>query len=431
MDSIALVEPITAAQPAKESKKRKRNAEASRELEVDINAPEPPSKKTLRKAKKGKTSVAVAVTTPTDFPSKSTPTTDGAALAPKATDSAGEQPAPFKRSEHGIWIGNLAYTTTKDDLRTFFSKTADISEDSITRIHIPPPADPSSSRHKSSPQNKGFAYVDFSNADAVAGALTLSETLLAGRKVLIKDAHDFEGRPEKKKDEDAEDGGNTRARPPGKPPNKRIFVGNLWFNTEKSDLEEHFAQCGEVLDIHIATFEDSGKCKGYAWVTFAEIEAAEAAVRGYIMKKNADEDDEEGDESEDGEPTTVPDEKAKKKKPKERKWWVNKVRGRQLRMEFAEDATVRYKKRFGKDAPARTNGNGAPAEEEASTPRNDAPVVDALDAKPNLRQRDPNRQHRPARKVDARNVKPGAALAAAPRLTGGIVASQGKKVTFD
>ncbi|KAL8782228.1 MAG: hypothetical protein Q9213_005594 [Squamulea squamosa] len=432
MGSIApIVELVSSTDPARKSKKRKRDAETSGELEVDINAPEPPSKKALRKAKKGKSLKAVDAATATEFIAGDTKTTNGAAPALKATESACEHSAPSKRSEHGIWIGNLAFTTTKDDLRTFFTKNADISEDSITRIHVPPPADPSSSRHETKPRNKGFAYVDFSTAEAVTEALTLSETLLMGRKVLIKDAHNYEGRPEKKKGEDAEDGGNTRSRPPGKPPNKRIFVGNLWFNTEKTDLEEHFAQCGEMLDIHIATFEDSGKCKGYAWVTFADIEAAEAAVRGYIMKKNVDEDDEEGEEgSEDGEPA-MPKEKSKKKKPKETRWWVNKVRGRQLRVEFAEDATVRYKKRFGKDAPGRMNGKGGSVEEEASSPADDAPVVDASDAKPNLRQRDPNRQHRPSKKVDARNVKPGAALAAAPRLTGGIVASQGKKVTFD
>ncbi|KAL8918132.1 MAG: hypothetical protein Q9172_005559 [Xanthocarpia lactea] len=416
--------------PVNESKKRKRNTEASGELEVNINAPEPPSKKALRKAKKAKVNaVTASAATATDSVSGEPQKTDGVAPTSKAKDATTEQATASKRSEHGIWIGNLPYTVTKADLRTFFTKTNDISEDSITRIHIPPPADPASSHQKVKPQNKGFAYVDFSTAEAVAVALGMSETLLMGRKVLIKDAHNFEGRPEKKHDEDTEDAAGTRSRPPGKPPNKRIFVGNLWFNTEKRDLEEHFAQCGEVLDVHVATFEDSGKCKGYGWVTFGEIEAAEAAVRGYVMKKAVDkEEDEEGDGTEDGE-SAVPREKSKKKKPKDRKWWVNKVRGRQLRMEFAEDATVRYKKRFGKDAPVRTNGDGT--SEEVTASANDAPMVDATEPKPMHRHRDPNRPHRPPKKVDARNVKPGAALAAAPRVNGGIVAGQGTKISFD
>jgi hypothetical protein len=35
------------------------------------------------------------------------------------------------------------------------------------------------------------------------------------------------------------------------------------------------------------------------------------------------------------------------------------------------------------------------------------------------------------KKVDARNIKPGAALAGAQRLSSAIVESRGKKVTFD
>ncbi|KAL8680414.1 MAG: hypothetical protein Q9186_003374 [Xanthomendoza sp. 1 TL-2023] len=417
-------------EPEKESKKRKRSTAASQELEVDINAPEPPSKKSLRRAKKGKVPTipstdATAVTAP-----DATQDGDETAPTPKVPHNPTEQETSAKRSEHGIWIGNLPFTVTKVDLRSFFTEKTDIPETTITRIHIPPPADAASSRQKIKPQNKGFAYVDFSTSKAVTEALALSETLLMGRKVLIKNAHDFEGRPEKKDTEDAANNGKSRLS--GKPPSKRIFVGNLTFDTEKGDLKEHFGQCGEVENVHVATFEDSGKCKGYAWVTFGEIEGAEAAIKGFVMKK-ADDLDDSQDENENGDEGSVPlkMEKPKKKRPRDRKWWVNKLKGRQLRMEFAEDASVRYKKRFGKDAPARVNGQGTPVEEvlvEEGSPssKKDAPPP-AADRKPNLRQRNPPRS---PKKVDARNIRPGAALAAAPRLTGGIVASKGKKITF-
>ena len=95
----------------------------------------------------------------------------------------------------------------------------------------------------------------------------------------------------------------------------------------------------------MATFEDSGKCKGYAWVEFESVEAATAAVKGSVL---ADED--EGTEKEDdSDLETPPTEKKKKKKQKKKKVWVNRLFGRQLRMEFAEDSASRYKKRFGKD----------------------------------------------------------------------------------
>ena len=113
---------------------------------------------------------------------------------------------------------------------------------------------------------------------------------------------------------------------------------------------------------------------------------------------------------------------ASKKQPKIRKWWVNRLEGRSLRMEYAEGKDIRYKKRFGKEAKSSEQDQQQPSEKGPSLP----PTED-LDSsvKENIRP-----AHRRPRKVDARTIKPGAALAAAPRLTGGIIESQGKKTTF-
>ncbi|KAI4106292.1 MAG: hypothetical protein L6R37_002274 [Teloschistes peruensis] len=415
------------------SKKRKRSIEAPEELEVDINAPEPPSKKALRKAKKEKVAVSSKPTSNAAAPIPGIPSNDGhaAVIAQAAEATTGEAATPSKRSKYGIWIGNLLFTTTKTDLRTFLTASTKIADTTITRIHMPAPSDAASSSQKIKPQNKGFAYVDFSTAEALAEAVALSETLLAGRKVLIKDAKNFEGRPEEKSediDTKKTAAGNVKS---GKPPSKRVFVGNLSFDTEKGDLEEHFAQCGEVLDVFVATFEDSGKCKGFAWVRFAEIEAAEAAERGWFNKKPYGVDDEEEDrvnEGDEGDPSTS---KKPKRKPRHRKYYVNKLNGRPLRIEFAEDASVRYKKRFGKDANVNTNTNGEVSGEDIEP---DAPTEAPLTGDMELKSK-PRRVQNEAtkglpKKRDARNIRPGAALAAAPRLTGGIVASEGKKTTF-
>ena len=39
------------------------------------------------------------------------------------------------------------------------------------------------------------------------------------------------------------------------------------------------------------------------------------------------------------------------RKIKMRKWWVNRLHGRTLKLEIAEDDQLRYKKRFKKDGP--------------------------------------------------------------------------------
>lgn len=391
------------------SRKRKRGDLHSAEIEVDVTAPEPPSKKALRKAKKGKVTPIPQNSEPTAIVSKS-----------ESDDEQKIDTTILKRSEYGIWIGNLPWTATKADLRNFLIKDTEIAENMITRLHMPTPSHDAgvASRRKVKPQNKGFAYVDLSTAEALAEALTLSERLLKGRRVLIKDSKCFEGRPEKLKEDAASTLNST------KPPSRRIFVGNLAFETSKEDLQEHFIRCGDVSDVHIATFEDTGKCKGYAWVEFVELEAGKAAMRGWV---DFVQEAETGGGGEDQENTdVVAGETKPKKKSRPRKWWVNRLHGRPLRMEFAEDKAVRYKKRYGKDGTARKEDMTVVDPAPGSMAQPPDGYSTAGSQKSQERKLDGTVQ----RRVDARTIKPGAAHAAAPRLTGGIVESQGKKITF-
>ena len=371
----------SAQEPA--SKKRKASVE---EIEVDITAPEPPSKKALRRLKKGKPLP----------PSKSGAESNNESEAKKEKKSEEE-----KRSEHGVWIGNLPWSASKADLRKFFVEYSDITEEMITRVHMPGPDDGKSANKVEEQKtgkkvhNKGFAYVDFTSANAVELAIELSEQLLSGRRVLIKNNKSFEGRPQKTKIESRND---------GKPPSKRVFLGNLSFDTTEESIKHHFENCGAIESVKVATFEDSGKCKGYAWVVFEELEAAESAVRGFVyIEEEASDVSESDSESGVNEGKSDSEEavsKLKPKKTKTRKWWVNRIKGRPLRMEFAEDAQVRYKKRYGKDGTK----NRAAADPEA--PREEF-----------------KENQVPAKVVEYRQ-------AYAPRLTGGIVESKGKKTTF-
>lgn len=401
------------------SRKRKRVDKAVEEIEVDVSAPEPPSKKALRKAKKGQT-------TRTDTDSKTVEKASPSQLQTAAT----EQVESTKRSVHGVWIGNLPWTATKVELRKFLTDNTDITEEMMTRVHMPAPTEAASgsSRRRVKPQNKGFAYVDFSTAAALAEAVALSETLFTGRRLLIKDSKSFEGRPEKSSEDASQ---SVKA---GKRPSNRIFIGNLTFDTTKEDLQANFERCGEIQDVHVATFEDSGKCKGYAWVEFKTVEAGQAAVRGWVkLEDKLDSDSEnEMDDRRDREVKA-------KRKPKERKWWVNRIKGRDLRMEFAEDKAVRYKKRFGKDVMARkpNDGGGDPpiaVADSIGASGNSAGVSEIVNGaarEAHLGNRKPGTFNQVERKVDARTIKPGAALAGAQRLTGAIVESEGKKTTFD
>ncbi|KAH0336822.1 hypothetical protein KCU81_g8438, partial [Aureobasidium melanogenum] len=431
------------------TKKRKRVLPED-EIEVDVNAPEPPSKKAMREAKKAAKRA------------KENP--EGVAAATATTAAEGEK----KRSDYGIWIGNLAFAVDKDMLRVFLTRQAQIPEAEITRVNMPVPQGPPQPG-RTKPSNKGFAYVDFASEESLNKAIAMSETLVSGRKVLIKNAKSFEGRPAQatatvnalagnadSSEAAAAAGGAApnKIGPNGKPvmpPSKRVFVGNLNFDVTREDLETHFAQAGELEDVFMATFQDSGKCKGYAWIRFAELEAAESAVRGFIWKFDEASDDEEEEEEEEEEPEdkkadnsgsdsdseaedAAADKKEKNtkktKKPKKqnkRKWFINRLHGRPLRCEFAEDASTRYKKRFGKERPATE-----------SHPSDAAPIAEvdgAAQERPQKRSRPKGdadaRQEARRKKFDARKIRPGNALANAPRASAAIVEGAGKKISFD
>jgi cold-inducible RNA-binding protein len=58
---------------------------------------------------------------------------------------------------------------------------------------------------------------------------------------------------------------------------KKIYVGNLNFNTSEQQLRDHFAQHGEVLSATIVTDRETGQARGFGFVEM-ETAAADAAI---------------------------------------------------------------------------------------------------------------------------------------------------------
>lgn len=57
-----------------------------------------------------------------------------------------------------------------------------------------------------------------------------------------------------------------------------LYVGNLTFNTNSSDLESLFATHGEVSKAQVITDRDSGRSRGFGFVGMATAEGAQAAI---------------------------------------------------------------------------------------------------------------------------------------------------------
>jgi cold-inducible RNA-binding protein len=59
----------------------------------------------------------------------------------------------------------------------------------------------------------------------------------------------------------------------------RLYVGNLSFDTTDESLRALFAEHGAVSDVHIVKDRDTGRPRGFAFVTMGTNAEAEAAIR--------------------------------------------------------------------------------------------------------------------------------------------------------
>ncbi|KAJ2927346.1 hypothetical protein H1R20_g9747, partial [Candolleomyces eurysporus] len=402
---------------------------------------EPPlSHAERRKQKKKAQKLKAAAEDPSSSSSKKRKLKDGSAVA---TGSKKDVPVKTPR-QNSVWVGNLSFKTTQENLRTFFESAGE-----VTRINMPmkPASRPNLPR-----ENKGFAYVDFATPEAKAAAVALSEHPLAGRKLLIKDGGDFQGRPiapgvdVKTNDNDLAQKVHSKTaqrilKAQKQPPAPTLFVGNLPFETTEDDirklLETHRAppksakkdgkeenaekeeesgkedEEGEdlenkkqtskpksgqkddvILKIRMGTFEDTGACKGFTFVDFSSIDNATSAL---INPRN------------------------------------HRFNGRELKVEYAAAAGSKLSKksdgkaRLSKPKPLNGDRNQTLEVNDDEDAMQVVEEPQEKKAKPRPGFKDSERDGRRGSKA---RPKPGAALALAKRETAAIVQSQGKKTTF-
>lgn len=57
-----------------------------------------------------------------------------------------------------------------------------------------------------------------------------------------------------------------------------IYVGNISFNTEESDLQQLFSEHGEVAEVQIITDRQTGRSRGFGFVKMTDDNAGRAAI---------------------------------------------------------------------------------------------------------------------------------------------------------
>lgn len=60
--------------------------------------------------------------------------------------------------------------------------------------------------------------------------------------------------------------------------NTKLYIGNLSFNTNEDALRTAFGQFGAITDVYIANDRETGRPRGFAFVTFGTAEESQKAV---------------------------------------------------------------------------------------------------------------------------------------------------------
>ena len=58
----------------------------------------------------------------------------------------------------------------------------------------------------------------------------------------------------------------------------RLYVGNLSFNTNEDTLQDAFSQFGDVSEIKIVMDRETGRSRGFAFVTMGDANGARNAI---------------------------------------------------------------------------------------------------------------------------------------------------------
>lgn len=60
----------------------------------------------------------------------------------------------------------------------------------------------------------------------------------------------------------------------------RLFVGNISFRASADMLRDEFGAFGEVADVYLPTDRETGRMRGFAFITMATDQGAQAAIAG-------------------------------------------------------------------------------------------------------------------------------------------------------
>lgn len=169
----------------------------------------------------------------------------------KPKGSAKPTPKEKKENETKLYVGNLSYETTTEDLQEFFSQYGEVSD-----VYIPYDRDTGSSR--------GFGFLSMATEAANTAIEQANGYELQGRQIQVN-----ESLP-KGQQAPRRGGGGVKT------DEVKIYVGNVPFDTPEESVVELFNDYGPVIDFYMPIDRNFGRPRGFAFVTLPADSASTA-----------------------------------------------------------------------------------------------------------------------------------------------------------
>lgn len=148
-----------------------------------------------------------------------------------------------------IYIGNLFFDVTLEDLRREFSRFGQIIDTSIIR--------------DARGLSKGFGFIQFTTVEAATAAMeTMGGSVFEGRRINIQYAARNVPKPSRFT------GKTLNA------PSKTLYIGNISFDMTDRDLNDLFKGLKNIIDVRVAIDRQTGQPKGFAHADFIDIQSA-------------------------------------------------------------------------------------------------------------------------------------------------------------
>jgi len=157
-----------------------------------------------------------------------------------------------------VYIEGLPFTATEEDITAFFDSSGC---GAIKQMRLP--------RWQDSGRLKGNGHVEFLSAECVEKALKMNGKYMHQRYVKVE-------RPLPPKTAQPTATKADITVPAGC---KTVFVKNLPYDVEESDVEEYFKVFGPVTSVRLARWGHTNQLKGFGYVGFKRPDSAEICVK--------------------------------------------------------------------------------------------------------------------------------------------------------